>query len=208
MAEEPVKLAAILERLRQHEPTLEPEPTGEVLRAAVALILHEPPGQSPELLFIERALRESDPWSGHMAFPGGRRDPDDAHIEQTAVRETREEVGVELGPSIGRLDDFSSTRNPRRPPLVISPFVYAFRARPRVVSNHEVQSTVWIPVSWILGADSAVQYHAERAERGGTFPAFRYQGYTVWGLTYRILRSFFGVLALEFGLDEPDPGPG
>lgn len=205
MAEEPVKLAAIRERLRQHEPTLTPDPAAEVLRAAVALILHEPPGQSPELLFIERALRESDPWSGHMAFPGGRRDPGDAHIEQTAVREAREEVGIALDPSIGRLDDFSSNRNPRRPPLAISPFVYALAERPRVVSNQEVQSTVWIPVSWILHPDSAVEYRVESALRGGTFPAFRYRGYTVWGLTYRILRSFFAVLGREFGVDQ---GPG
>ncbi len=200
--EDGLELAAIRLRLRGHRPTLaEPDAGEDTLRAAVTLILHEPAESSPELLFIERARHEGDPWSGHMAFPGGRHDPGDPDIEATAAREAKEEVGVTLHRPIGQLDDFTSTRNPRAAPLVVSPFVYEVPERPRIVSNHEVQSTVWIPVSWILSPESAVEYPVERSPHGGTFPAFRYQGYTVWGLTYRILRSFFAVLEREFGSD-------
>ncbi|NNL85157.1 MAG: NUDIX domain-containing protein, partial [Myxococcales bacterium] len=49
-----------------------------------------------EVLFIERARHPDDPWSGHMALPGGRLDPVDASLRAAAERETREEVGVEL----------------------------------------------------------------------------------------------------------------
>ncbi len=200
--EDGLELAAIRLRLRGHRPTLAAPPAGQdPLRAAVTLILHEPAEGSPEFLFIERARHEGDPWSGHMAFPGGRHDPGDPDIEATAAREAKEEVGVALHRPIGQLDDFTSTRNPRGAPLVVSPFVYEVPERPRIVSNHEVQSTVWIPVSWILDPESAVEYRGERGPHGGSFPAFRYQGYTVWGLTYRILRSFFAVLEREFGSD-------
>ena len=71
------------------------------------------------------------------------------------------------------------------------------RARPRLRPNVEVQSTVWIPVPWILHPDSAYDYRFERPEYEGTFPAIRYDRYTVWGLTYRILGNLFSVLGRE-----------
>ncbi len=168
----------------------------EALQAAVALILHEPEGSSPEILFIERATREADPWSGQMALPGGRRDPEDPDLETTAARETFEEVGVELVAPIGRLDDFAGNR-PRIPQIIVSPYVYELEARPRVMINHEVSSAVWIPVEWILGPESSVRYAFDRGVSDETFPGIRYDRYTVWGLTYRILTNFFEVLGRQ-----------
>jgi len=187
----------IRERLEAHRPALIGE--GETWRAAVALVFFAPAGGSqPELLFIERARREGDPWSGHMAFPGGRRDPTDPDIAATAARETREEVGLALGRPIARLDDQAG--NPRQStlgPLVISPFVYELAERPRLAPNREVNSTVWIPVPWLVHPDAAVQYKLERDSVQLAFPAVRYEGYTVWGLTYRILVNLFGLLGVE-----------
>jgi 8-oxo-dGTP pyrophosphatase MutT (NUDIX family) len=195
----PLDLALIRERIEAHRPTLaRPASDERPLLAAVALVLHEPPGGEPELLFIERARKEGDPWSGQMAFPGGRLDPTDADIAATAAREAFEEVGIRLERPLGRLDDFAGSRNPRVPPLVVSPFVYEVRERPTLVPNVEVQSTVWIPVPWILHPDSGYDYRFERPEFSGTFPAIRYDRYTVWGLTYRILGSLFSVLGREF----------
>ena len=183
-----MQLADIDALVRTHEPVLV-RPDGGELRAAVALILFEPPQSSPEILFIERATREGDPWSGQLA------------LATTAAREAHEEVGVVLAPPIGRLDDFSGSRNPRVPPLIVSPFVYRVAERPGVGANHEVKSTVWIPISRLLHPEAAIDYRFEREEFGGTFPAVEYGGYTVWGLTYRILGHFFRVLGADFGRD-------
>ncbi len=192
----------IRRRLSEHDPTLAERRDPLAFEAAVALILHETADTGPEILFIERALREGDPWSGQMAFPGGRRDREDRDLERTAARETREEVGVVLGAPLGQLDEFEGRRGGRPQPLIVAPYVYALEERPAVVPNHEVSSTVWVPLRWILHPDSAVQYSLEREEYGGTFPAIHYERYTIWGLTYRILSTFVEVL----GRSLPDPG--
>jgi 8-oxo-dGTP pyrophosphatase MutT (NUDIX family) len=197
-SEPPLDLPRIRSLVEAHSPTLVSNTDAARMVAAVALVFHQPEGGAPELLFIERAKKESDPWSGQMAFPGGRRDPRDPDIAATASRETLEEVGVRLKTPIGRLDDFTGNRNPRVGPLVVSPFVYELRERPRLVPNAEVQSTVWIPVPWILHADSWFDYPFEREGHSGTFPAIRFDRYTVWGLTYRILGNLFTVLGRDF----------
>ncbi|MFQ5514195.1 MAG: NUDIX hydrolase [Myxococcota bacterium] len=161
--------------------------------AAVALILHETKPGAPELLFIERATRETDPWSGQMAFPGGRHDPGDRDLEATAARETLEEVGVRLEAPIGRLDDVLGGQQPHRR-LLVAPCVYALEERPELHANHEVRSAVWVPLSWILQPESAVQHRFERAPFSGSYPAFRYERYVIWGLTYRITACLLTVL--------------
>lgn len=197
-SESNLDLPLIRTLVEAHSPTLVEKTDAGQMVAAVALVFHQPAGGAPELLFIERAKKEGDPWSGQMAFPGGRRDPRDPDIAATASRETLEEVGVRLDPPIGRLDDFSGSRNPRVGPLVVSPFVYELAERPLLVPNVEVQSTVWIPVPWILHPDSSFDYPFEREGYTGTFPAIRFDRYTVWGLTYRILGNLFAVLGRDF----------
>src|SRR5215471_21768996 len=99
-----VELVRAAFRDRAHRPaTLR----GDERFAAVAAILRDREGEA-EVLLIRRAQKTGDPWSGHMAFPGGRQDPSDLDLLHTAVRETQEEVGLELSPGrnlIGRLDD-------------------------------------------------------------------------------------------------------
>jgi 8-oxo-dGTP pyrophosphatase MutT (NUDIX family) len=190
-----VGMAEIRAKLAAHRPVLAEPPAGDHWLAAVALVFLAAPSGEAELLFIERALREGDPWSGHMAFPGGRRDRADPDLVATSIRETREEVGLELGAPIARLDDFT---NARAGSLIVSPFAYQLDARPRLTPNREVQSTVWIPVPWLLHPDAAVEHAISRESTRVVFPAVRYDRYTVWGLTYRILANLFGVLGREF----------
>lgn len=187
-------LGTVRKTLLRHQPSLEEPPPGTGTEAAVALVLHEPAGRPPEILFIERALREGDPWSGHMAFPGGRRDAGDRDLQETAARETLEEVGVELGPPLGRLDDFSGARVR---PILVAPFVYEVPERPPLELSHEVNDAVWVPVDWILDPRSTVAYRHERSPGGESYPALRYRRFTVWGLTYRVLRNFFEILDLS-----------
>src|SRR5689334_15998890 len=98
-------------------------------RAAVAAILRQRvSSQSTELLFIRRAEHPSDPWSGHMAFPGGRRDEIDTDLIATARRETLEEIGLDLtarAQLLTRMPDVPAIARGRRTGLVIAPFVFA-----------------------------------------------------------------------------------
>ena len=198
-----------LELVRQHlhaNQPVEQDPATADMLAAVALILHEPKGQPIELLFIERAHWEGDPWSGQMAFPGGRSEPDDAGLHDTALREAFEEVGVELGEPIGGLDHLiGGERQDRK--LLVAPYVFALSSRPELHTNAEVASTVWIPLRSILRSDAATRYRFEHERFQGSYPAFRYAGYTIWGLTYRITGNFLRVLGHALPSDEGrEPG--
>jgi 8-oxo-dGTP pyrophosphatase MutT (NUDIX family) len=153
-------------------------------RAAVALVFR--PGA--DLLFIERAARENDPWSGHMAFPGGRFDASDASLQATAMRETREEVGLDLSPArvLGALSELPT---PARLPvsLVISPFSFALDADPVLATNHEVAKTHWFALERLLEHEGRDTF--EREWRGGNWslPCLRLDGTFIWGITLRIL---------------------
>src|SRR5256885_9555956 len=114
-----------------------------MIAAAVAVILHEG-DDGLEALFIHRAVRAGDTWSGQIAFPGGRRDSGDADLLATAIRETGGEVGVDLSGAerLGVLDDLYP-RTPVLPPVVVRPFVFALTARPPIVVTSGVQNASW-----------------------------------------------------------------
>src|SRR6185369_10593940 len=119
--------------------------------AAIALTIRLGGAGEPELLMIKRADHEGDPWSGHIAVPGGRMDPDDADLAFTAMRETLEETGIDLeksGQVLGTLDDLAP-RTPYLPPITIRPFVVAASGRLDVTPSVEVASYFWVPLSAI-----------------------------------------------------------
>jgi len=160
-------------------------------RAAVALILRAE-GTSLELLMIKRAVYEGDPWSGQVALPGGRREEGDATLEQTAIRETREETAVDLaahGRILGRLDELLPA-TPVLPRIAIAPYVAALAAASALVPSPEVDAAFWVPLDALRdpGAWTEVELQVRGARR--SFPAFLYNEYVIWGLTERILRQF------------------
>jgi 8-oxo-dGTP pyrophosphatase MutT (NUDIX family) len=166
------------------------ERTDEMREAAVALLLR--PREQVEILLIKRAARERDPWSGHMALPGGRRDDSDMDLLDTAIRETAEEVGIEIGPEdlIGGLDEVAP-RTPRLPPITIAPYVFTV-APETTASTHpnEVEFALWVPIEALRNDAAASEILIEFEEGTRSFPAFKYGEHLVWGLTHRILLQF------------------
>jgi 8-oxo-dGTP pyrophosphatase MutT (NUDIX family) len=180
-----------------------PEPGS---RAAVALLLRVAGGEV-ELLLIRRAEREGDPWSGHMALPGGRCQRGDANLAATAARETREEVGIDLwrhGRRLGELDELAP-RSARIPSIVVSPFVYHVTGGAEPRPNHEVQEALWVRVDELLHPDAAIEYLHHLAD-GNTlaFPAYDARGQVVWGMTHRILAGFLELYAQSTSLPGPE----
>jgi 8-oxo-dGTP pyrophosphatase MutT (NUDIX family) len=191
-----VDLASIRARLKGREPR---RLSGRqvLARAAVAAVLREEPGKGPEVLLMRRAEHPDDPWSGHMAFPGGRQDPEDRDLLQTAWRETLEEVGLDLHQQaewLGRLDDLPAVARGRSTGMVITPFVFQVLQRPTLLPNYEVSELLWAPLPPLLcgQADTtrAYEYEGHRYE----LPAFEVQGRIVWGLTYQMLQSLFALV--------------
>ncbi|MQA92586.1 MAG: NUDIX domain-containing protein [Gemmatimonas sp.] len=179
--------------LEQRPPrVLDPDP--RVSRAAVSLVVR-PGSDDLEILLIQRTASDHDPWSGHMALPGGRHQGDEEDLD-TAIRETLEEVGVDLaseGMLIGRLDDVSPAHN--GPRIAVAPFVFAVPAQTKVVPEPaEVAETVWIPIRHLADPTSAAE-HLHVLPNGGSlrFPAFAYDRYVIWGLTHRMLIQFLGI---------------
>lgn len=169
-----------------------PDPTLDGIReAAVALVLRS--RQELELLLIKRAQSEGDPWSGHMALPGGRRDAEDRSLLHTAVRETMEETGVVLGTDgrhLGRLSRLDPVSK-KLPPLSVTPFVFGVPPDTEAeVASHEVESVFWVPLSTLRDPGTAGTYRYRSEELIRIFPTFNVQGQVVWGLTYRVLEEF------------------
>lgn len=142
----------------------------------------------PDLLFIRRSTRDGDPWSGHMAFPGGRQDPGDDTLLHTAMRETQEEVGIDLGGAehIGRVDDLPT---PAQVPirLVIAGFAFSLDHDPVVETNYEVADVHWFSLERLMNREGRGTFERTRFDRNYTFPCLRLDGTMIWGLTLRIL---------------------
>jgi 8-oxo-dGTP pyrophosphatase MutT (NUDIX family) len=176
--------------------TVEPEPGEQPLHAAVALVLRPGDAGGLELLLIKRADYEGDPWSGHVALPGGRREPDDLSLERTAVRETWEETAIDIardGAIIGALDEVSP-RTPTVRRVIVRPYVAAVAADVVVVESPEVAAAFWVPLTALR--ETAAWITAEVVAHGQSLsvPAFTHGEYVVWGLTERILRSFLAII--------------
>ena len=179
------------------------------MRAAVAVVLRPGADGEAEVLLIERALKEGDPWSGHMAFPGGRQDPTDPAPRGTAERETLEEVGLDLAGAelLGRLDDLEGRQAGRAVGLVISAFVYHVpEPPPLVVCSEEVQSAFWVPLPQLRDPARQVAYHFRHELGPLDMPGIRVgdaDPHVVWGLTYRFVEIFLALLGRPLPAGRP-----
>ena len=159
-----------------------------LLWAAVAIILTPQPDS---ILLIRRADRSGDPWSGHMALPGGRREPADSELAATAIRETGEEVGVQLRLQdlLGSLPDVIP-RTPVLPPIAVRPFVFLLPERPALRLNPEVAQASWVPLDYLLRPDTHHPVQLEVAGKSRQVQAYQLENAIVWGMTERILTRF------------------
>jgi 8-oxo-dGTP pyrophosphatase MutT (NUDIX family) len=188
-----ITLAAVRRALRDHRPQVADAP--EARPAAVALVLLEGP-EGLELILIKRAERGDDPWSGQIALPGGRYELGDRDLEATAVRETREETGVDLSGAerLGALDDLYP-RTSLLPPVVVRPFVFALTRRAALVPSDEVQRAFWLPLGRL--SEPGVRREVTVTVRGGahTLPAYLVDDDLIWGMTERILTPFVDLVS-------------
>jgi 8-oxo-dGTP pyrophosphatase MutT (NUDIX family) len=167
-----------------------------VRRAAVALILRAGGDGAPELLFIKRAEYPADPWSGQVAFPGGREEAADPTLTDTAIRETREETGIDLvrdGTVIGTLDDLRP-QTVRLPAVIVRPYVVLLNRFEPLLLSDEVALAFWVPLEAFK--DSPAWRDTDVRARGVQMNrrAFHHQGHVIWGMTERILAQLLALL--------------
>jgi len=186
-------------RLAHHEARTV-QGSGRLRNAAVAAVCAETSGDL-ELLFISRAEDPRDPWSGHMAFPGGRVDSTDEGPLEAAIRETREEVGLDLaadGQLIGHLSDVPAVARGRRLPMVIFPFVFRLRGAPPPLSiNHEVEEALWVPLDFLAERRNRSSLRWKRGGIAVPLPCYRYQERVIWGLTLKMVDELLRVIEGE-----------
>ena len=151
--------------------------------AAVALLLKLKRGDY-DVLFVKRVENPSDPWSGQMALPGGKREPKDKDLKDTVMRETMEETGIKLDDCrfLGVLTAISSEPKPE---IKILPFVVLLEDEPKLKLNkNELERVIWVPFEEIVQSKGTVEFSF------GKVPAYIFADSIVWGATYKILSKF------------------
>jgi 8-oxo-dGTP pyrophosphatase MutT (NUDIX family) len=187
-----------LEEVRQALALRPPELLPERLprQAAVSIVLREPPS-GLEVLFIRRAEREGDLWSGHVAFPGGGVEPGEGIVD-AAVRETEEEVGIDLRAGavrLGALDEIQAIGRGRAVGLSIQPWVWALRGEPGPLRlSAEVASVHWVRLADLLEPSRQAPFPYVHEGVRLVLPSLDVDGLVIWGLTYRMVEIFAGVL--------------
>jgi 8-oxo-dGTP pyrophosphatase MutT (NUDIX family) len=178
-----------------------PEPLPERLprRSAVAIVLRDLPA-GLEVLFIRRAERAGDLWSGHVAFPGGRVEPGEG-LEEAAIRETWEEVGIDLrqsGVRLGALDELPAIGRGRAVGLSIQPWVWALTGDPGPFRlSEEVAAVQWVRFADLLDPARRAPFPYVHEGVELVLPSLDVDGLVIWGLTYRMLEILAEVLGVD-----------
>lgn len=166
----------------------------ERTRAAVAMILCQGTDDI-EVLFIQRATHDQDPWSGHIAFPGGKLEADEQECE-AACRETWEETGMDLeeGHYIGRLSDIVGANLPVR----VSCCLFEIDRDKHVPQlNDEVSDLFWVPLSVLNAPENHQLSTVAFGEKSFEVPAIRLpvdNKPVLWGITYRLVMQLIDVM--------------
>ncbi|MFT6408835.1 MAG: 8-oxo-dGTP pyrophosphatase MutT (NUDIX family) [Arenicella sp.] len=187
--------ATDLQRIRDYQPRVRPE--ASIIKAAVAIILRDGE-QGTELLMMQRAKHERDPWSGQMSFPGGKIDPQDVDAKAAAVREAYEEVGASLSDEdfIGQLDDLYGLKIDDVFSVHVACFVFKPNNELALVANYEVADMVWLPISSLDDRANAYDYRHPK-DPALSMPAVmidQSKEQILWGLSLRMLANLHELL--------------
>jgi len=176
---------------------LPPEPAhwASARRSAVAIVLRFT-AEGPHVLLMQRAAREGDRWSGQVSFPGGRAEPHDLDLLHTARRETLEEVGLDLathGRPLGRLPTRQAVARGGPLDLTISPFVFAQERDADFTLSEEATRAFWLPLPLAQSGALDAPFEYSRGDAIFKLPSWRYDGHTIWGMTFEMLRALMGL---------------
>lgn len=181
------ELSFLIEKLSK---TLKPLADEQDANAAVA-VLFKRDGEKLYVLFVKRVENPKDPWSGQIAFPGGKQTAEDANLEETVIRETREETNINLLTGCRFLGVMETFQSKPRPDIKVLPFVVLAEDNPLIKLNEkELKEYFWIPVGEL------VQNRTTAKLSFGEVPAFIVRGMVIWGLTYRIMQNLTNSLGL------------
>ena len=162
--------------------------------AAVMILLREGP-RGLEVLLGERRRREGDPWSGQIGLPGGRHHPEDGTLLATALRETSEEVGIDLEGRAEILGHMAPRAPGNKPEMLVVPFVALATAPLDPTPGPEMTTTFWVPLAELPATQAKTMVHTILGELN--VPAFMYEGRLIWGFTYRILEELLVFVGLS-----------
>lgn len=188
LSQEQFKLDYDIEKLSKAFKSVSEEKDSD---AAVALLLKEA-DEDFRILFVERVKNPVDPWSGQMAFPGGKRSSADRNLMQTVVRETLEETNIDLLDQCRFLGAMTALTSTRKPEMRVLPFVFLIQhEQPIKLNKKELESFVWVSLEELFQNEGRVKFEF------GEYPAYVVTNNVIWGLTYRILRNLKSLLCKE-----------
>ncbi len=167
--------------------------------SAAVVVLLRAVNQDFQVLFVQRAEKFSDPWSGQTAFPGGKGNPEDRNLKETAVRETLEETSINLLEGCRFLGVMEPVRSTQKPEMQVLPFIVLLEGEQVIKLNEELTEYFWISLKELN------QHRGTTKFSFGEYPAYIIKRYIIWGLTYKILQN---LVSLFSSIEEEKPKEG
>ena len=164
--------------------------------AAVVALLRAT-DQDFEVLFVKRAEKSTDPWSGQTALPGGKRNPEDQNLKQTVIRETLEETAINLLEGCRFLGAMDPVRSIQRPEMRIIPFIVLQEKEQKIELNDELVGYFWTPLKELVHCEGTVKFRSKEST------AYIIGNHVIWGLTYRIVHNLLSILSTFNGIGNP-----
>lgn len=159
-----------------------------MVRSAVTMLLTRTHPTS--IVLIRRAIREGDPWSGDMSLPGGRKEKSDKNTFETAIRETQEEIGLDLhkdGQFLGRLSDVMTRAHEANIPMAVTPFVFEIADISALQLSDEAKAIVSVPLEFLGNNQNRETMVWQQGLMRANVPCYHYEGHRIWGLTLIML---------------------